>query len=266
MSAAATPAPTHNSLQRVQEYPIVKSSLSQAYSIVQSNSYSQYAYAHIEALSSSILARLEPLQHRLPIETVDGYANAGLDFVEKRFPAVNDQTDVLLKKVRKPSDDAVKLARSYADGITSRLSPVTEQFSAVVAQSQETIHKLQERLSSAIASLPRDKASASEALSALFKELEATANYISTHAKELPANARSAAQPVVEKFGENFTHIKEELSKPDLPLSTKATNVLSYTQEQVTPLLNTLKEAIIKKKSETETAVTDATPTVNGSS
>lgn len=100
-------------------YPVVKDSLQQAHSLIQSNGYSNALYTRATALSLSVLSKLEPLQKRLPLETVDGYANAGLDYVEKRFPQVKSETGELLKTARKPADDAAGLAKAYADGITS---------------------------------------------------------------------------------------------------------------------------------------------------
>lgn len=102
-------------------YPVVKDTLSQAQTLIHSNSYSTALYDRTSALAFQILARLEPLQKRLTpqLEQVDNYANSTLDYVEKRFPQVKAETGELLKTARKPADDAAGLAKSYADGITS---------------------------------------------------------------------------------------------------------------------------------------------------
>lgn len=104
---------------QVQTYPVVKDTLAQAYSLVQSNTYSTAIYDRATTLALSILQRLEPLQNRLPLETVDGYANQTLDFVEKRFPQVKSDTADLYKQARQPADQAAGIAKAYADGIQS---------------------------------------------------------------------------------------------------------------------------------------------------
>lgn len=104
---------------QVQTYPVVKDTLAQAYSLVQSNTYSTAIYDRATTLALSILSRLEPLQNRLPLETVDGYANQTLDYVEKRFPQVKSDTADLYKQARQPADQAAGIAKAYADGIHS---------------------------------------------------------------------------------------------------------------------------------------------------
>jgi len=253
-----------SSLQRLHGYPVVKDTLDHAYSLVQSNPYSSAAYTRVEALSQSLLARLEPLQKRLPLETVDGYAQAGLDYVEKKFPGVKAQTNVIVDKAwNKPTSEAYGVAKTYADGIQSRISPVTDQLSARIGQTQESLHALQGRLSAAVANVPRDKASAQEAINSIFRELESLSHYITTHAAELPAQAQATAKPLLEGFSEGLTYIRDEITKPDVPLSTKAHNILSYTQDKVSPLLNSIKDLVTKKKTEVEHAAKE-TPFVNG--
>lgn len=104
---------------QISGYPVVQDTLTQAHNLLQSHSTAQALYDRATSLSQQILARLEPLQKRLPLQTVDDYANSTLDFVEKRFPQVKSETNDLLKSARKPADDAAGIAKSYADGITS---------------------------------------------------------------------------------------------------------------------------------------------------
>ncbi|SGY45358.1 BQ5605_C001g00276 [Microbotryum silenes-dioicae] len=282
MSAATAPveqsaagAAHETSIQRVSGYPVVKDSLAQAHALVTSNTYSDALYQRASGLSQQILEQLKPLQDRLPLQTVDSYANATLDFVEQRFPLVKSETGELFKTARRPADDAAGLAKSYADGIQSRLSPVTHEFSTRIAQGQDTLHALQEKLSSTIASLPRDKQFATDAVNSIFKEIESLSSYVKTNVSELvspghrgaytrqrislinllgsrsssqPAHAQARAQPLIDEVAKATSHIREELNKPDTNLSTKASNILSYTQSQVSPLLNSLKEIVIKKK------------------
>ncbi|KAL8276742.1 hypothetical protein RQP46_010851 [Phenoliferia psychrophenolica] len=248
----------HNSLQRVSDYPLVKSSLSTAYSLIASHQLSLKLYTTLESTSTKILSAVVP---HLPVETVDTYAAKGLDYLEKRVPAVKTETgEGLVQRVRGPADEGVKVAREYASGFTSRLSPVTDQVTARIAQAQETLHGLQERLASAVAAVPRDKASASDAINSIVTELQSLSTYLATTAKELPAHAQSATAPYYEGFTEGVTHIREELAKPDVPVKTKAANIINYTKDQVSPLLTTLSELLTKKKAEAEAAA----PSVNG--
>lgn len=103
----------------MQGYPIVKDTLATAHKYVEANSYSQALYDRATALALSILHTLEPYQNRLPLERVDNYANQTLDYVESKFPQVKSDTADLYSQARKPADDAVGLAKSYADGFQS---------------------------------------------------------------------------------------------------------------------------------------------------
>lgn len=112
-------------------YPVIKDTLDQAYSIVHSNAYAGSAYDKAEQLATSILSKLQPLQNRLPLATVDSYANAGLDYVEKKFPAVKEETNSLVGKVKKPADDAVGIAKAYADGVQHVSLTLSEQLDGI---------------------------------------------------------------------------------------------------------------------------------------
>ena len=156
----------------------MKDTLDTAHSYVVNNAYASSLYDRVAALSASILHRLEFLQSRLPLERVDGYANGALDFVEKKFPQVKLETNQLVGKARQPADYAVETAQSYKKGIESvsstthsisvkvevakysscclvlrrqRLGSVNESFYHRIAQSQETLHGLQDRLAKTVA-------------------------------------------------------------------------------------------------------------------
>ena len=43
----------------------------------------------------------------------------------------------------------------------------------------------------------------------------------------------------------------------DVPVKTKAANIINYTKDQVSPLLTTLSELLTKKKAEAEAAYVD---------
>lgn len=83
--------------------------------------------------------------------------------------------------------------------------------------------------------VPRDKASASEALNSIFHEVETLSTYVTTNAKELvrrvccrclsshrsltvspsqPATVQAKSQPLVDQLYEISTHVKEEIAKP----------------------------------------------------
>lgn len=171
---------------QVHDYPVVKQTLETAYNLVQSNSVASYVYETATNLAAKVLASTEPLQQRLPLEKVDGYANQTLDFVEKKFPVVKEDTNVILQKVRGPADSAVGLGKAYADGFQSvslrsifrrglewwewkwewereralttdssspqRLSPATEAVTKRIADTQETLKALQDKFAATVAS------------------------------------------------------------------------------------------------------------------
>lgn len=83
-------------------YPLVKDTLSTAHAYVEERPYLSSLYQRAEALSLALLHRLEPLQRRLPLEQVDSYANAGLDYLEKKVPQVKLETGELIGQARKP--------------------------------------------------------------------------------------------------------------------------------------------------------------------
>lgn len=85
--------------------------------------------------------------------------------------------------------------------------------------------------------VPKDYASAQEVVSSLFKELDSLSAFIATQRKELPAHALHATQPIFDRLQEAFYHIKQEAAKQDVPLATKSSEILSYSQSQLSPLL-----------------------------
>lgn len=66
----------------------------------------------------------------------------------------------------------------------------------------------------------------------------------------------------------NRLTIADSLSWPDIPVGTKASNVLHYSQEQLTPVLEYFKGFILKKKDEAakEADTAKEKVTTNGSS
>ncbi|GAA5849953.1 hypothetical protein JCM5353_001671 [Sporobolomyces roseus] len=237
-----------SSIDRAYHYPVVKDTLDTAHSYVASNSYASSLYDRVAALSASILHRLEFLQSRLPLDRVDGYANGALDFVEKKFPQVKLETNELVGKARQPADYAVETAQNYKKGIESRLGSVNESFYHRIAQSQETLHGLQDRLAKTVAKFPHDQASLKKTLSEFSAELDSIVKSVPS----LPSQAQATAQPYLEGLGEAAQYVKKEVSRTDVPLSQRAQNILNYSQEKLTPVLDSVKSYAFKGKKEVE--------------
>ncbi|GAA6018507.1 hypothetical protein JCM11491_006428 [Sporobolomyces phaffii] len=220
------PAIKETSLQRAYGYPVVKDTLDTAHSYVAANSYTNALYERATALAASILHRLEPLQKRLPLERVDGYANGALDFVEGKFPAIKSDTQDLVGKPRQAADFAVS------------------SFYAQIGKSQETLHGLQDRLAKTVAKFPHDQASLKKTLNEFSSELDSVVKSVPS----LPAQA----QPYLEGLGDAAQYVKKELTRTDVPLAEKASNILAYSQEKLTPVLESVKSYAFKTKKQAE--------------
>ncbi|GAA5843238.1 hypothetical protein JCM3766R1_006633 [Sporobolomyces carnicolor] len=223
-------ATKETSLQRAYGYPVVKDTLDTAHAYVAANSYSNALYERASTIAAAILQRLEPLQRRLPLETVDGYANGALDYVEKKFPAVKAETNELVAKPRAAADHAVSA------------------FYAQIGKSQETLHSLQDRLAKTVAKFPHDQASLKKTLNEYSAELDSVVKAIPS----LPAQAQAHAQPYLEGLGEAAQYVKKELTRSDAPLAEKATNILHYSQEKLTPVFESVKSYAFKTKKQAE--------------
>lgn len=99
-----------------------------------------------------------------------------------------------------------------------------------------------------------------------------------------PANAQTAAKPYIEGLQEGANHIREELVKrtssppispphlhrtnddddtlADVPFSTKANNVLTYTKDKLSPILVSIRDVVVKGKVELEKDVASAEASV----
>ncbi|GAA5996091.1 hypothetical protein JCM5350_008291 [Sporobolomyces pararoseus] len=236
------PATKETSLQRAYGYPVVKDTLDTAHSYVSANSYTNALYERATRLSAALLNRLEPLQKRLPLETVDGYANGALDYVEKKFPSVKSETSELVQLPRNAADHAVSA------------------FYAQIHKSQETLHGLQDRLAKTVAKFPHDQASLKKTLSEISAELDSVVKSVPS----LPAQAQAHAQPYLEGLGEAAQYVKKELTRADAPLSEKAVNILHYSQEKLTPVLESVKSYAFKSKKQAEEKGEELKENVNG--
>ncbi|KPV75160.1 uncharacterized protein RHOBADRAFT_64920 [Rhodotorula graminis WP1] len=256
MSAATEQAPSttingdtahETALHRVTGYPLVKDTLSTAHAYVEERPYLSSLYARAEQLSLAILHRLEPLQKRLiPLDQVDSYANAGLDYLEKRVPQVKLETNELLGQARKPADAAYGLAQDYNKAFQQRFSPLAEPVYQRLADGRATLVSLQDRLAKTIADFPHDKQSLQSTLDSLSNELEA---YVDT-AKSLPSHAQETAKPYLAAAQDVLGDVTKELQRTDVPLGTKASNVLHYSQDKLAPVLDYFKTFVVKKKDE----------------
>jgi len=251
MSAAtekpsSTPAAHETALHRVTGYPLVKDTLSTAHAYVEERPYLSSLYQRAEALSLALLHRLEPLQRRLPLEQVDSYANAGLDYLEKKVPLVKLETGELIGQARKPADAAYGLAQDYNKAFHQRFSPLADPVYQRLADGRATLVGLQDRLAQIVKEFPHDKQSLQTTLESISKELE---SLIET-AKSLPAHAQSTAKPYIDTANEVRADVTKELTRTDVPLGTKATNVLHYSQDKLAPVLDYFKTFVVKKKDE----------------
>ncbi|GAA5881252.1 hypothetical protein JCM3774_002864 [Rhodotorula dairenensis] len=238
-------APEHETaLHRVTDYPLVKDTLSTAHGFVESRPYLNNLYERSVNLSLAILHRLEPLQKRLPLELADGYANSALDVVEKYVPQVKLQTGEILGLARQPADAAYGRANEFKSGLQQRISPVTEQVYQRINQSQSQLAALQERLKKQI---PHDQESLKHTLDSILAELDSLVK----SAQSIPSHAQQAAKPYLDGILEASEHIKKEITRNDVPLGTKASNVLAYSQEKLAPVLEQVQKMLLKKKTET---------------
>ncbi|GJN88934.1 hypothetical protein Rhopal_001905-T1 [Rhodotorula paludigena] len=258
------PHERETALHRVQGYPVVKDLLSTTDSYVQGHPYIASLVARVEALSHAILARLEPLQRRLPLDQVDQYANATLDYLEKKVPHVKMETGELVSQARKPADAAYGLAQDYKNGFQQRFGPYADPVYQRLHEGQTALSGLQERLASTVKQFPHDQASLNQTLESLKTELD---TYVKA-AQSIPAHAQASAKPYVEKANEVRNDIQKEILRKDIPVGTKASNVLHYSQEQLTPVLEYFKGFILKKKDEAakEADTAKEKVTTNGSS
>ncbi|GAA5834730.1 hypothetical protein JCM11251_003646 [Rhodosporidiobolus azoricus] len=237
-------------LDRAYEYPVIKDTLNYTHSVLESYPLTANLYHRVADLSQKILAQLEPLQKRFekPLVTVDGYANATLDFIEKNVPQVKMETGELIGKAKQPADQAYQVAQEYKNGLQQRVSPLTDQIAQRLEQGSKTLTGLQERLQNLVKNVPHDQASLNKTLSAFQQELD----HLSKTTKSLPANAQTAITTVSDGLREAATDVRKELGRKDIPLGGKAANVLAYSQDRISPILGQVVEYVKGKKSEVE--------------
>ncbi|BGP24207.1 hypothetical protein JCM10295v2_003115 [Rhodotorula toruloides] len=230
-------------IHRALEYPVVKDTLSTVDSYAQKHPYIHSLYSHTLSLSRQILARLEPV---LPLELADQYANKTLDVVEKYVPQVKMETEELIGKARGPADAAFQTAQDYRQGLQSRISPVTDQLYQRITASQAQLSSLQDRLQKTIKQLPHDQESLQSTLHSILTEVD----QLVKSAQSIPANAQATAKPVFDGVVEAADHIRKEVTRTDIPMGARAQNVLTYTQDRLQPVVEQIKNFVLKKKDE----------------
>ncbi|BGO96462.1 hypothetical protein RTBOTA2_002796 [Rhodotorula toruloides] len=241
----ATDAPLahETAIHRVSDYPVIKDTLSSLDSYAHSHPYLSSLYSRTLSLSRQILARIEPV---LPLDLADQYANKTLDVVEKYVPQVKMETGELIGKARGPADAAFQTAQEYRQGIQSRISPVTDQLYQRITTSQAQLSSLQDRLQKTIKQLPHDTESLQSTLHSILTEVDGLVK----SAQSIPANAQATAKPVFDGVVEAAEHIRKEVTRTDIPMGARAQNVLTYTQDRLTPVVEQIKSFVLKKKDE----------------
>jgi hypothetical protein len=61
-----------------------------------------------------------------------------------------------------------------------------------------------------------------------------------------PQNAQQVINPVVDKLRKGYVDIKEEMTKADVPLVQRATNVLHYSKDHASPVVHEAVQAFKK--------------------
>ncbi|GAA5901717.1 hypothetical protein JCM6882_006049 [Rhodosporidiobolus microsporus] len=254
------PHERETALHRAYGYPVVKDTLNYTHTYLESHSLTAGLYARVARLTASILKQLEPLQKRFehPLGVADGYANATLDFIEKKVPQVKMETGELIGRAKQPADQAYQVAQEYKNGLQQRISPVTDQLAQRLEQGSKSLTALQERLGEIVKNgrenIPHDQASLNKTLASIQQELDSLVKAT----KSLPANAQATAKPIVDGVFDAATDVRKELGRKDIPLGAKAANVLAYSQDRIAPVLSQVVDYVRGKKDEVAGKAADA--------
>jgi hypothetical protein len=246
--ALATPAANGSQNQsfvsRVAAIPVVADTLSTVHTTLSNNSYSKPLYGKAEGAAHYLYEQSKPLQAKLagPIGQVDAVVNKGLDYVQAKAPYVFEaKTDELISRARQPADQAYAFGKTYTDAVTAKLQPFTD----ALVQSQAKLSSLQEKLAAAVKD-PKGVPTQLKALSEqVVAEVEKVSQLVKDKRKELPAQAQHAVAPYLDALQTSFSDIKAELTKPDTPLITRASNVLQYSRDKANPMV---REAVERLK------------------
>ncbi|GAA6039865.1 hypothetical protein JCM8097_006769 [Rhodosporidiobolus ruineniae] len=249
------PHEQETALHRATNYPVVKDTLSYTHQCLESYRITAPLYHRVAALSASLLKQLEPLSHRFegPLHTADSYANATLDYIEKKVPQVKLETGELIGRARQPADQAYDLAQGYKNGLQQRAEPFTRPVFSTLEKGQETLRHLQERLDTTLKKVPHDQASLGQTLETIQNELDGLVKAT----RNIPAHVQETATPVIDGLFAAANDVRKELQREDIPIGAKAANVLAYSQDRLSPVLDKLRAFVGGKKAEVESEATE---------
>lgn len=244
-TASQTHGTEKNALNRIISIPLITELCNSLLSVIQSHGVTAAIYGKGETLFYTILDASKPIQERLPLATANAYANKSLDFVQHRYPkAFEIHTDEIVANARKPADAAVEIFQTRLHGAQASLSSA------------------QDRLAAAVSKVPKNGNEASKAMSDVLAELNKLKDSTASTAKELPANVQNVVNPLVESLTHGAQDITNELSRKDIPIATRASNVLKYSRENAEPVirktLDDLKSLVVSKKNEASDAASQA--------
>ncbi|KAI7964782.1 hypothetical protein MJO29_002880 [Puccinia striiformis f. sp. tritici] len=240
-------------VHRVVNIPVIADTLGAVYSTLQANPYSAAFYGKAEGAVLYMYEQSKPLQVKLagPIEQVDAVANKGLDFVQSKAPIIFEvRTEDLISRAREPASQVLAYGKTYGEAATAKLGPMVEQFHSQLTRSQRTLGQLQEKLQAGLQNVRNDPKVLPDQLKhvseQLIGEIERLSNFVIEKRKDLPQNAQQAINPLVEKLQKGYGDIKEEMTKADVPLVQRATNVLHYSKDQASPVVHEAIQAFKK--------------------
>lgn len=240
------------SVQRVAAIPVVADTLDAVHSALHSNAYLTAVYDKAEGAAVYLYEQSKPIQQKLagPIGQVDAVANKGLDFIQSRAPFVFEiKTEDIISRARQPADQAYAYGKTYKEAASARLGPIVEQFHSQLTRSQQTLSSLQDKLHSGLQNVRKDPKAVPDQVKHLAEqlvgELGKLSQLVTDKGKELPHQAQQALTPLSEKLQKAYADIKDEMSKADVPLTQRATNVLQYSRDQASPIVH---DAIVTVK------------------
>ncbi|POW19807.1 hypothetical protein PSHT_04241 [Puccinia striiformis] len=229
-------------VHRVVNIPVIADTLGAVYSTLQANPYSAAFYGKAEGAVLYMYEQSKPLQVKLagPIEQVDAVANKGLDFVQSKAPIIFEvRTEDLISRAREPASQVLAYGKTYGEAATAKLGPMVEQFHSQLTRSQRTLGQLQEKLQAGLQNVRNDPKVLPDQLKhvseQLIGEIERLSNFVIEKRKDLS-----------EKLQKGYGDIKEEMTKADVPLVQRATNVLHYSKDQASPVVHEAIQAFKK--------------------
>ncbi|TFL01670.1 hypothetical protein BDV98DRAFT_548322 [Pterulicium gracile] len=242
-------------LSRVWSIPLVSSSISAINDTLNSNPYTRSPYAAAVGISSSAYNLTKPIQQRLPLQTLDGYANKVMDAVESRYPypfhakpeEITNYLQQQKQNTNKTLDEKVRSpAYQMAQGIDQRFTPIVDYFQLAVdhtnngtngtdghANDAESKYQYQRalalshRLKDNIYGYSNEQLKQIQTQNALVQRATDTAQHI----QELASSTFTQAQSRVHGLSENMlstlqnlqtstsasaSHLRNELSSPQL--------------------------------------------------